>query len=62
MTTTAYKNCEVRQFFFTPESTAEDAHVVETPESQKIRGVNQKEDDPHVLDELKTVKERANSA
>ncbi|KAL6712180.1 hypothetical protein ACN47E_000057 [Coniothyrium glycines] len=52
MTGTAYKNCEHREFVFTAESTAEDAHVLETNESRTSRGVKQVEDDPHVLDEL----------
>lgn len=49
MNSTAYRNCETRQFVFTPESTAEDAHLAETPESKKTRGAQEKEDDPHVL-------------
>lgn len=53
MTGTAYKNCEHREFAFTPESTPEDAHVQETAESRKSRGAKQPENDPHVLEELK---------
>ncbi|KAG9189106.1 phosphoglycerate mutase-like protein [Alternaria panax] len=52
---TAWKNCEHRVFVFTPESTAEDAHVSETWESRRIRGAQEVETDPHVVDEfLKT--------
>lgn len=40
---------------FSPESTGEDAHVVETQESRSRRGAPDIETDPHVLDELKTV-------
>ncbi|KAF2844820.1 phosphoglycerate mutase family protein-like protein [Plenodomus tracheiphilus IPT5] len=60
MTGTAYKNCEHRQFVFTDSSTAEDAHVMETPESRTKRGVKEVEDDPHVLQELKTVVQKDN--
>jgi len=42
-------------FTFTPESTAEDAHVGETWESRRSRGAQEVEKDPHVVDEfLKT--------
>ncbi|CAN9092862.1 unnamed protein product [Alternaria alternata] len=52
---TAWKNCEHRVFVFTPESTAEDAHVSETWESRRSRGAQEVETDPHVVDEfLKT--------
>ncbi|KAF2466626.1 phosphoglycerate mutase-like protein [Lindgomyces ingoldianus] len=49
---TAYLNCEVRVFEFTPMSTAQDAHIVETPRSRKSRGASLSEHDPHVLSEL----------
>ncbi|KAF1831759.1 phosphoglycerate mutase-like protein [Decorospora gaudefroyi] len=49
---TAYRNCEHRQFVFTPESTAQDAHVSETSESKQSRGAQEVESDPHVVDEL----------
>ncbi|KAF1845013.1 phosphoglycerate mutase-like protein [Cucurbitaria berberidis CBS 394.84] len=55
MTGTAYKNCEHREFVFTADSTAEDAHVTETRQSRTSRGAQEIESDPHVLDELKTV-------
>ncbi|KAI4681932.1 hypothetical protein J4E81_009693 [Alternaria sp. BMP 2799] len=55
MVGTAWKNCEHRVFTFTPESTAEDAHVRETWESRRSRGAQEVEKDPHVVDEfLKT--------
>ncbi|KAH7093373.1 histidine phosphatase superfamily [Paraphoma chrysanthemicola] len=56
---TAYHNCEHREFVFTPESTAEDAHVVETQESRARRGLGEPETDPHVLEEMKTMQEQA---
>lgn len=49
---TAYHNCEVRIFDFTPESTSSAAHVVETAESKRTRGKNEPETDPVVLEEL----------
>ncbi|KAH9882266.1 hypothetical protein J1614_001438 [Plenodomus biglobosus] len=52
---TAYKNCEHREFVFTDNSTAEDAHITETLESRTRRGVREAEDDPHVLQELEAV-------
>jgi hypothetical protein len=68
---TAYKNCsstpwlfeafelieigEYRAFDFTAASTAEDAHVAETPTSRARRGPTGPEPDPHVLEEIKTV-------
>lgn len=55
MITTAYLNCEVRQFLFTPGSTAENAHIEETANSKITRGANKKEEDLHVPEELKTV-------
>ncbi|KAF2021007.1 phosphoglycerate mutase family protein-like protein [Aaosphaeria arxii CBS 175.79] len=55
MTSTAYLNCELRIFTFTPSSTEDDAHVQETPESRTTRGANQRERDPHVLEEIETV-------
>ncbi|KAF2830295.1 phosphoglycerate mutase-like protein [Ophiobolus disseminans] len=58
---TAYKNCEHREFIFTPESTAEDAHVTETAESKARRGPRGPESDPHVLDEMKTMQDEAKS-
>ncbi|KAF1936165.1 phosphoglycerate mutase-like protein [Clathrospora elynae] len=52
---TAYKNCEHREFLFTPTSTAQDAHVIECWESRRRRGALGFETDPHVVDEfLKT--------
>jgi broad specificity phosphatase PhoE len=55
MNSTAYRNCETRTFVFTPESTATDAHLAETPESKTTRGANMKEDDPHVLIDMQGV-------
>ncbi|KAF2130539.1 phosphoglycerate mutase family protein-like protein [Dothidotthia symphoricarpi CBS 119687] len=52
---TAYKNCEHREFRFTTESTADNAHLQELEASRRRRGVQEKESDPHVLDALKTV-------
>ncbi|EOA91620.1 hypothetical protein ACJQWK_03690 [Exserohilum turcicum] len=49
---TAYKNCEHRVFVFTPESTAEKAHVEETWESRRSRAPQQVETDPHVVEEF----------
>jgi hypothetical protein len=49
---TAYHNCEVRIFDFTPESTSSAAHVVETVDSKKTRGKDEPETDPVVLEEL----------
>ncbi|KAF2468576.1 phosphoglycerate mutase-like protein [Lindgomyces ingoldianus] len=49
---TAYLNCEVRQFNFTPSSSKYEAHIVEAAESKKSRGASHPEDDPHVLEEL----------
>ncbi|KAF2025790.1 hypothetical protein EK21DRAFT_103708 [Setomelanomma holmii] len=56
---TAYKNCEHREFVFTPQSTAEDAHVVETAESRARRGLGEPESDPHVLEEMKKMQAEA---
>ncbi|KAF1911392.1 hypothetical protein BDU57DRAFT_560498 [Ampelomyces quisqualis] len=56
---TAYKNCEHREFVFTSESTSEDAHVTETEQSRARRGPNGPKSDPHVLDEMKTLKDAA---
>jgi hypothetical protein len=50
---------EHREFVFTSESTADDAHVVETDESRKRRGWSAPESDPHVVEEIKTVEEQA---
>jgi hypothetical protein len=50
---------EHREFTFTSESTAEDAHVQETGESKARRGPKGPESDPHVLDEMKTMQEQA---
>jgi hypothetical protein len=58
MTTTAYKNCELRQFVFTENSTEKDAHLTETAISKTSRGANRKEDDPHVLEELESLSKR----
>jgi hypothetical protein len=55
MNSTAYLNCELRQFVFTEDSTAADAHLSETPESRKTRGANVREEDPHVLTDLEGV-------
>jgi hypothetical protein len=52
MNGTAYLNCETRVFDFTAASTSTDAHLAETAESRKTRGVSKKEDDPHVLEDL----------
>ncbi|KAF2638393.1 phosphoglycerate mutase-like protein [Massarina eburnea CBS 473.64] len=49
---TAYLNCEVRSFGFTPDSTDKEAHIVELDSSQKTRGASQSEEDPHVLSEI----------
>ncbi|KAH7348028.1 phosphoglycerate mutase family protein-like protein [Pyrenochaeta sp. MPI-SDFR-AT-0127] len=56
---TAYSNCEHREFIFTSGSTAKEAHVTETKESRARRNTQEKEEDPHVVDELKTVEEKA---
>lgn len=50
---------EYREFVFTSESTAEDAHVTETEQSRARRGPRGPESDPHVLDEMKTLKDEA---
>ncbi|KAJ8119099.1 hypothetical protein OPT61_g65 [Boeremia exigua] len=52
MTGTAWLNCEHRIFDFTPDSTATDAHLQETEESRSSRGAEEREHDPHVLEEL----------
>ncbi|PSN73476.1 PGAM-domain-containing protein [Corynespora cassiicola Philippines] len=54
---TAYINCEMRYFEFTPESKAEDAHFTETAESRASRGaqLKLKDEDPHIVEELKAV-------
>ncbi|KAL5116358.1 hypothetical protein ACEQ8H_005706 [Pleosporales sp. CAS-2024a] len=59
MVGTAYKNCEHREFFFTSDSTAKDAHVQETEQSRAGRGPTGPETDPHVLEEMKTMQEEA---
>lgn len=46
---------EHRIFDFTPNSTAEDAHLEETEVSRSSRGLEEREMDPHVLEELITV-------
>lgn len=43
---------EHRVFVFTPESTAEKAHVEETWESRRSRAPQQVETDPHVVEEF----------
>ena len=71
MTGTAWLNCrstysrpvgypltssgEHRVFDFTSDSTSEDAHLEETAESKSSRGFEEREMDPHVLEELRTV-------
>ncbi|KAF1352635.1 phosphoglycerate mutase family protein-like protein [Lizonia empirigonia] len=55
MTGTAWLNCEHRIFEFTPDSTAADAHLEETEASRSSRGLEEREVDPHVLEELRTV-------
>ena len=58
----AYKLTSVgehREFAFTLESTAEDAHVTETEQSRARRGPRGPESDPHVLDEMKTLQDEA---
>ncbi|KAF2706222.1 phosphoglycerate mutase-like protein [Pleomassaria siparia CBS 279.74] len=55
---TAYNNCELRVFEFTPESTSSGARIVETAESKQSRGQDQPETDPHVLDDLSVVSEK----
>ena len=71
MTGTAWLNCrsrpptpaahgltcsgEHRIFDFTSGSTSADAHLEETHESKSSRGFEEKEMDPHVLEELRTV-------
>lgn len=42
-------------FDFTPESTAADAHLEETDASRLSRGLEEREMDPHVFEELKAV-------
>ncbi|KAF3044464.1 hypothetical protein E8E12_010926 [Didymella heteroderae] len=49
---TAWLNCEHRIFDFTPDSTATDAHLQETDESRSSRAAEEREHDPHVLEEL----------
>ncbi|KAH7396981.1 histidine phosphatase superfamily [Phaeosphaeria sp. MPI-PUGE-AT-0046c] len=56
---TAYKNCEHREFVFTSESTAEDAHVLETDGSRSRRGWKGPESDPHVVEQMKTMQDEA---
>ncbi|KAF2657635.1 phosphoglycerate mutase-like protein [Lophiostoma macrostomum CBS 122681] len=56
MENTAYRNCEVRQFIFSTDSTETEAHVEETPGSQTTRGANMKENDSHVIDEMEKVR------
>jgi hypothetical protein len=55
MMTTTWKNCEVREFGFTEESTAQDAHLVELEASSERRkeGV-----DGHVAKELEGAMEK----
>ncbi|KAF2626076.1 phosphoglycerate mutase family protein-like protein [Macroventuria anomochaeta] len=55
MTGTAWLNCEHRIFDFTSDSTTADAHLRETDESRSSRGVEEREHDPHVLEELAKV-------
>lgn len=43
---------EHRIFDFTSDSTATDAHLQETDESRSSRGAEEREHDPHVLEEL----------
>ena len=43
---------EHRIFDFTPDSTAADAHLQETKESRSFRDAEEREHDPHVLEEL----------
>jgi hypothetical protein len=50
---------EHREFTFTPESIAEDAHLQETKESKARRGPQGPESDPHVLDEMKAIQDEA---
>jgi hypothetical protein len=52
MTTTAYKNCEVRDFVFSGESKEGDAHLEETSESRRKRTSDLEETDPHVVAEM----------
>lgn len=54
---TAYLNCEVRQFKFTSNSTAEDAHVEEKAESRKTRGARETEKDANIIEEVRLVEE-----
>ncbi|KAF2744651.1 phosphoglycerate mutase family protein-like protein [Sporormia fimetaria CBS 119925] len=53
MNSTAYHNCELREFVFTAESTEEDAHLAETTESKRRRGKTEHEQDPHILADLR---------
>ena len=46
---------EHRIFEFTSDSTSEDAHLEETNESKSSRGFEEREVDPHVLEELRSV-------
>lgn len=52
MTGTAWLNCEHRMFDFTSDSTSGDAHLEETEESRSSRGAEEREHDPHVMEEL----------
>ncbi|KAF1957033.1 phosphoglycerate mutase family protein [Byssothecium circinans] len=52
MTTTAYANCEVRDFTFSAASKDGDAHLEETKESKDKRAIDLGETDPHVVAEL----------
>ena len=54
-TGTAYLNCEVRQFKFTSGSSPDDAHIEETPESQKTRGARECEKDANIIEEVRLV-------
>lgn len=50
---------EHREFAFTPESTAEDAHVLETEDSRARRQAKEPESDPHVVEQMKTMQNEA---
>jgi hypothetical protein len=53
---TAYLNCEVRQFTFTPGSNGDEAHIMETEKGKKLRQSDALEGDSTILAELETVK------
>ncbi len=56
LTGTAYLNCEVRIFNFTPESTSSEAHITEDEDHKKSR-VRLVEKDSYILGEMTAVED-----